>query len=51
MENTPGGSSVVTVFATDADLGLNGQIKYSIKGDYVTDNTALGDLLFQASLP
>ncbi|ELT94104.1 hypothetical protein CAPTEDRAFT_139522 [Capitella teleta] len=46
-ENTPGGSSIVTVLATDADPGLNGKITYSIKGNYVIDKNDLGDLLFQ----
>ncbi|KAL2083578.1 hypothetical protein ACEWY4_021351 [Coilia grayii] len=32
-ENSPGGSNVVTVTATDPDSGLWGEVKYSIYGD------------------
>lgn len=32
-ENEPPGLSILTVLASDADVGLNGEVRYSIKGE------------------
>ena len=53
MENATVGSSVITVNATDADEGVNGQVVFSIDppNEYFTMSSDTGDITLSKRLP